>query len=728
MESKINKGVLPIRVAILTALGAGVGMVLPNSASAQLQQESAELLTSSVRASLPQQTATPVGTTSAGTEPGVEALETIIVQGFGFHQEIAKTAGSIAVLRSDDIEAMNLTELSELNARVPGVTLVSSLTGGPKYPYIRGIGKFSEIFGRSVAVNIDGIPQSLVELQNPAISGDVERIEVLKGPQQILNGHNGLSGAINIFTRQPQESEGTLGFGLGSDGYVNTNARYHHVFNEEFSLSGAFSMNTDDGWLTNVRTGNTTADRDRKNFSLTGIFTPTDQTRIVANAYGYNYRESGPLLVTVNPQTMRPYQHYNSYVGVIGEELDFGELSHDTDDFTYSQVRGASVDIRHDLNGVEFQSTTGWTSYRDNGLLDVDGGDHPLLQSEMSTSQDNHLLSQNLRFSSNTDADLQWIAGVDGYYNRYDSTKLILGMGDIDYGTNQTQQGVGIYGQMPWSLNEKFDLRLGARYQIDKTYGVGKGFQDGESLSVTDKTLLLSGVATWHLNDQSLVYGSVAQSYYPTGIYVIDQLSTYHKEEGVTAELGFKGRWFDDRLYTSVALYESRSSNPVYTLASPYSVWSVDQQRNRGFEAEVNLRVTPELEVGASYSRSDPVITRWDDHPELEGVRPMQVPLSQANVNATYRRHFPIGSVTSRIDVNHMGSHYGDNANTYKARGYTLADLSVGLERGPHALTIWSKNIFNKQYYSLVSWTNQFEAQAAYGRGRSVGINYSLKF
>lgn len=94
-------------------------MVLPNSASAQLQQESAELLTSSVRASLPQQTATPVGTTSAGTEPGVEALEPIIVQGFGFHQEIAKTAGSIAVLRSDDIEAMNLTELSELNARVP---------------------------------------------------------------------------------------------------------------------------------------------------------------------------------------------------------------------------------------------------------------------------------------------------------------------------------------------------------------------------------------------------------------------------------------------------------------------------------------------------------------------------------------------------------------------------------------------------------------------------------
>ena len=92
MESKINKGVLPIRVAILTALGAGVGMVLPNSASAQLQQESAELLTSSVRASLPQQTATPVGTTSAGTEPGVEALEPIIVQGFGFHQEIAKTA------------------------------------------------------------------------------------------------------------------------------------------------------------------------------------------------------------------------------------------------------------------------------------------------------------------------------------------------------------------------------------------------------------------------------------------------------------------------------------------------------------------------------------------------------------------------------------------------------------------------------------------------------------
>ena len=91
---------------------------------------------------------------AAGTEPGVEALEPIIVQGFGFHQEIAKTAGSIAVLRSDDIEAMNLTELSELNARVPGVTLVSSLTGGPKYPYIRGIGKFSEFLVAALLISM----------------------------------------------------------------------------------------------------------------------------------------------------------------------------------------------------------------------------------------------------------------------------------------------------------------------------------------------------------------------------------------------------------------------------------------------------------------------------------------------------------------------------------------------------------------------------------------------
>lgn len=702
--------------------------MLSHVSSAQVQQQTDLLPVSPKSTSLQQRAAEPANAETVNAEPAVAALEPIVVQGFGFDQEIAKTSGSIAVLRSDAIEAMNLTELSELNARVPGVTLVSSLTGGPKYPYIRGIGKFSEIYGRSVAVNIDGVPQSLVELQNPAISGNVERIEVLKGPQQILNGHNGLSGAINIFTKQPEESGGTLGFGLGSDGYVNTNASYHHVVNEKFSLGGAFSMNADDGWLSNVRNGNTTADRDRKNFSVTGVFTPTAQTKIVANAYGYNFRESGPLLVAVNPQTMRPYQYYNSYVGMVGKELDFWELSHDTDDFTYSQVRGASVDIRHDLGGVEFQSTTGWTSYRDRGLFDADGGDNPLLRTEMSTSQDNHLFSQNFRFSSKSDSPLQWIAGVDGYYNRYDSTKLMVGLGDIDYGTKQTQKGMGVYGQMTWSPNEKFDFTLGARYQIDKTHGVGKGFQEGSSRSVTDKTLLLSGVATWHLNDHSLVYGSVAQSYYPTGIYVVDELSTYKKEKGVTAELGFKGRWLDDRLYTAVAVYEAHSKNPVYTLAVPYSVWSVDKQRNRGFEVEVNFKATPELELGASYSRSNPVITRWDDHPELEGVRPMQVPLSQANVNATYQRHFPIGKVTSRIDVNYMGSHYGDNANTYKAKGYTLVDLSVGLERGPHTFTIWGKNIFNKKYYSLVSWTDQFEAQAAYGRGRSVGLNYSLKF
>jgi len=670
---------------------------------------------------------------SAREEGPVKALAPVIVKSsapmFGFDQELAKIPGSISVIQSDVIEAMNLKELSELNARIPGVALVSAMTGASaKSTYIRGVGKFSEIYGRSVAINIDGIPQNLLELQNPGISGEVESIEILKGPQQILNGRSGAAGAINIYTKQPTESGGVVGFSLGNDGYVNTHARYSHVFNENFSLGMAVSRDKDDGWVKNVRTGKELADHDRKNFSVTGIMKPAEDTKITVNLHGFNLDEGGPLVTTINPEIMKPYRYYNSAVGLVGEPLKFGQVSHDTESYTDAQVRGASVDIRHDLGGVELQSTTGWTRYKDRGMLDIDGGDNPDLKAEMSIGQQNYLLNQNFRLSSNEPGPWQWVVGVDGYYNRYDSRKLMAGAGDIDFGTRQDQKGFGGYGQVNWYPNEHFDFMLGARYEVDRTHAKGKGFQEGKSLSVTDKTFLLSGMATWHINEQALIYASVAESYFPTDIYAVNELSKYKKETGVTTELGFKSRWFEDRLYTAIAIYEGRYKNPVYTLAIPYSVWSVDKQRNRGFEIEVNFQATSELELGASYSRSNPKITSWKAHPELEGAHPVQLPLSQANANATYRKHFPIGRLTTRLDVNHMGKHYGDNANIFESDSYTIADLSLSLQRGKQTFTLWGKNITDKEYYALVSWINTYEAQASYGRGRSFGVNYQLEF
>lgn len=106
----------------------------------------------------------------------------------------------------------------------------------------------------------------------------------------------------------------------------------------------------------------------------------------------------------------------------------------------------------------------------------------------------------------------------------------------------------------------------------------------------------------------------------------------------------------------------------------------------------------------------------------------MQVPLNQANINLTYLHDLGFGELRSRLDVNHMGAHYGDNANTFKADGYTTVDLSAVLEWGDSSLTLWSKNLLDEEYYSLIAWSAENEAQASYGRGRSFGLNYQVKF
>lgn len=672
----------------------------------------------------------------ASEEPAVTPLPEVTVRGFGFDQPVARTSGSVAVLQADTIESMNLTELAQLNARVPGFLLVSSMSGGPKYAYIRGVGDFHEVWGRSVAVNIDGIPQNIIELQNPSIAGDIERIEVLKGPQQILNGHNGKAGAINLHTREPARSGGRLGVGAGNDAYANLRFAYHHVASETLSLAASFALDRDDGWIDNVYDGAALGDKSKRDVSVKAVMTPTDRSRVAIAAYGFNQREGGPLLVSLDPRTMKPYASYNAYTGEAGRALKFGQVSHDTDDFTDSRVRGLSVDILHDFGGVTLQSTTGWTRYRDDGLLDVDGGDDAAMPLAMALSQDNTLLHQNFRFSGGdagpdggaaAGGGYRWIAGVDGYDNDYDAVRAYVGS-PVDYGTRQRQRGAGAYGQITWSPTARFDLTLGGRYQVDTARGVGKGLHEGTALKVTDRTVLFSGTGTWHLGPKAHLYASLSQSYYPTGIYAIDTLDQYGKEKGLTGEVGIKGRWLDDRLFASLSLYQTTIKNRVYTMEVPYSMWNVDEQRIRGVEIELHQQVTQRLAVGLSYSHYDPVITHWAAHPELEGNKSMQLPVKQANFNVSHRQHTPFGVLLSRLDVNYMGSHYGNNDNTFKGEGYTLVDLSLSMRQHAHTFTLWSRNLFDEAYYELVAYTSPTQATGAYGRGRSFGVNYRLDF
>ncbi|NIB39936.1 TonB-dependent receptor [Pseudomaricurvus alkylphenolicus] len=597
-------------------------------------------------------------------------IEEVIITAQKRAESVNDIGVSASAFSGDQLKDVGIDSAVDLGSHTPGLVTVNSTSGGTPIFAIRGIGldDFSANNSSGVGVYTDEVFAS-----SPAYLGgqlfDIERVEVLKGPQGTLYGKNTTGGAINFITNKPTE---TL------EGYVEADYSRFDTLEVTAAVSNALSDNvrgrvslnyvkSQDGWQQDDTTGEEFGLQDR--FAIRGQL-----------AFDFGDNGDGNLRVYYSSDESKPLSPDSEG---IGDALFIPELNVLNSNSDARKVNVGNLDVKRDESGhgialtlnysfenFDFVSISAYDAYERDIVDNYDGS----AASTMTLLQDNELSqwSQELRFVSNSTDGFNWVAGFNisnenvEVIDIFDDSFLVtdaaatgvLTQEDIDaFGLDQfisdyTQEtdSYGFYLHTETELSDVLALTVGVRYSYDDRSfdGNNTNLSFGESFDIVrldeahDEDALTGKIGIdWDVNEDILAYASVSTSY-KSGVYygaaVVDSDAwSYIKPEDVLAwEAGFKWNLFDGSMQLNGAVfmleYENRQS--LFTFVSDEfsellgfpvldtTLASIPESETKGFEMDLYWLPTDELTISAGVAYLDTEVTKAPSMAELRGINP----------------------------------------------------------------------------------------------------------
>jgi len=534
----------------------------------------------------------PLSTPTASPEQG--GIKDIVVTAQRRSQSLQKTALPVSVLSGDALKQAGVAHAQDLTNLVPALTL-SSTGGGGTQVTIRGVGNFAgnPYAEPAVAVNLDGV--YLARSSGPTgLYYDLDRVEVLKGPQGTLYGRNADAGAINLIARKPQnvyEAEGEIEYGNYN------NRRLELALNAPIEGVGAIRISgvvsKRDGYESDgYDDDNTQALRAQLLIEHGGPF-----SLLLAGDYEHNGgKGSGAVLalsetgfVSSNPYLGAAVDGSNAILQGASLGITHGATANllplfQTNGFLNVNNWGVSATAKYDLGGAEL---TFIPAYRDSTsqYLHYDAG-FPVNSDEHSnaTSVEARLASKNKA------AALQWLVGA--YFFNEDLNFNLVPYQGVAYGPTDpilTTRSLAAFGQATYSVTSALRLTGGLRYTNErKTQNGQLGYGPGPGLPVTyvslDGGLIQESRVNWKAGVEydaalhSLLYANASTGFKAGGFYASapnpaaadPATSNTSQPESITAfTVGAKNRFFDNKLQFNVEGFYWKYKNQQITHIGP---------------------------------------------------------------------------------------------------------------------------------------------------------------
>lgn len=575
-KSRPVRGSMHVNVAIAELLrGSGLRAVANSKGGFRVERI---LRGRSAAAGRPQEKIRPSSSARPAQPIAAARVPEIIVTAQKRSELVQDTPVPVTVIDPRQLVARNQTRLQDYFEQIPGVGL-NAQGNGKANIIIRGIS--TGVFGNpTVAVSIDDVPYGSStaladgQLVQPDLDpADIERIEVLRGPQGTLYGAASLGGLIKYVTKDPSiESasgriqsdisavhKGEVGYGLR--GSVNL------PLGERAAIrASAYSRRTP-GYVDNILTGGTDINR----------------IDVVGGRVGLLIRPTETL--TVRLGAMHQYSHGDGSSRVTTDYLQrqiLGDLNQsllqDSGAYrTRSTLFTANIDL--DLEDIELKSVTGYGRNRNKETSDSSGlfasvAPGSYLTSNMRTGK----FTQELRLSSPTARSLEWLIG--GFYTREDSRSIqVIDAVDpasgafaanllaADFPT--TYEEMAVFGDATYHATSRFSLQLGLRYSRNwQSYReidlgplgeVSPGVPFTASAKSEDDAVTFLVVPQYRVNPHLMTYFRFASGYRPGGPngsaarFALPR--TFDADTTLNYELGFKGDALDGRLTFDMAAY-----------------------------------------------------------------------------------------------------------------------------------------------------------------------------
>lgn len=672
----------------------------------------------------------------AATEnDGAAQLPTVTVTARQSEERAKNIPFGISVISGDELEARRLPTLEEALRSTTGVSVNSD--GGPNYAniLIRGTGSLNQVSmdDGSVALNIDGVSMSMRNMSLGTL--DVERVEVLKGPQGTLFGGNSQAGAINVTTRKPTRLfEAYLRGEYGQENQHLEEAVVSGPLSER--LSGRFAIrNTgSDHWVDNAQTGKPLSKPGDLAFRGSLLWDIDTGTNALFTAERQESKRSPGMTI------MRPYGNPPT--------LDFTPGISDNDNKTMERY---SAEINHRLGGSRITSLTAYTT---SNYIAVGGYDRRIMQALYGVpaeyvkqdSSDQQVLSQDLRWSSLPDAQVFWVTGLNLSHSErsFDTRYSAVRHQDRNYETNS----YAAYGEVTYPLTTALKVTGGLRHSWDRksyaaTYsGVGV-VQDSRELkdNYTTGRMALSYTLTPSTN----IYGVLSRGYQSGGFsdyttQVADS-EPYKPAVSNTAEIGFKTESADRRFTLNGALFFTKVKD-AHLLGYDYTTFATNtitaDSQSKGAELEGMWRFDNGFAFSGGLSYIDAKIT--SDAPGVSGgdvhagSRTPDVPRWGGNLAVSYRKRLPefmgLSSpvLNTRLSYQYVGARAADPQNHFELASYQKVDMRIGLMTGNTEIYVYGNNLLDKQYDLYGYYNTPTVITGAPARGRTLGVGLAHYF
>lgn len=643
---------------------------------------------------------------------------------------------SITALSAETIETRQLFNVNEIAQYVPNLQYSSSAAGTASASSfsIRGIGQidFISTTDSGVATYLDGV--YLARVTGAALElADIERIEVLRGPQGTLFGRNTIGGAVSVVTRKPSGEFGFRGnLTAGNNGRIQGRAILDVPLAED-KLAGKFIVvgKTSNGYGTDLEplggSGDLGADDDIAGRAQL-LFTPSDKVEFNVSAE-YSTRRG-----TVIPQGRVFFDAAspagmafddggtNSVIGSNGgfDSDDLNQITVDTPINDDIDVFGVSLISDFDLGAVNLKLITAYRDQEAQSGQDFDGGAGPLLNQFVTSDQSQ--FSQEIQLTGATEnGRFDWLAGA--YYfeeeGQFISDVQLAGT-QVDIDTNNKTTSYAAFAQGTYKLSDKLSVTGGLRYSeetksvlIDTLFGdfplVIAGQDEQSFSSFTPKASI-----EYQADDDLLVYASVAQGFRSGGFngrpFSPTDLAPFDEETTTSYEVGFKSDFAGDKLRLNMAGFLSDYQDIQLTATTTDAMGAfivitdnAGQIGLYGFEAELQAAPTDNLNFFGSVGFTN-----------TDGLEPQAgfdfgsdiLPLaSEWTVSVGGDYSFPIRSSiegTIAVDYAYRSSFFPQFNNSPRAKqdGYGLlnARFQIKPENTPWDLTLWGKNLGDETY------------------------------
>ena len=423
------------------------------------------------------------------------AIQKVTITAQNRTQQLQEVPIALQVIKSDQITKLAANNMADLNGYIPGLTVDDQQPTQPNYT-IRGIGSGDTFVGTDapVGIYVDGVYTGKTggALMN---FNDMDRVEVLKGPQGTLFGRNSAAGAISVITKEPsKELENEYNVRLGQYGERYLDTMLNVPLSDTLAARMSFVDHKSNGWLTDASTGQPLNTQGDWGTRMALRWNAPDRTKVILSWEHESLNQQARPDISLIPAALKiPVPQFPADPATYLNPLNAPAYNNMNADNNVERrlFNAVTLRISHPMEWATFDSTTAYRHFNSVNITSNTGTNEPNSYLDTGNQEKNTTFQQEFRLSGKNDT-VDWLAGASFFHEAANQqSQVITNTDTLDTIINNTQ-GIPLYT----TINQ---LANGVGLPVNM---FGNGWQENMNNVMTSKSYAFYGDAIWHLTDK----------------------------------------------------------------------------------------------------------------------------------------------------------------------------------------------------------------------------------